>query len=177
MNLYISLKYSLAASVVSLILFAQNAHPSTINNQRADQVLCLAKNIYWEARNQSYFGQWAVGMVTMNRVKDARFPNTVCEVVYEGPHRKSWKDPSILIPLRDRCQFSWYCDGKPDKFPKHDEEAVMVAHEIADAVITGNYMDYTGGALFYHADYVLPAWAEMKEKTIEIDDHIFYKWN
>ena len=116
-------------------------------------------------------------MVTMNRVRDARFPNTVCEVVYEGPHRKSWKDPSILIPLRDRCQFSWYCDGKSDKFPKQDEEAVMVAHEIADAVITGNYMDYTGGALFYHADYVLPAWAEMKEKTIEIDDHIFYKWN
>jgi len=115
-------------------------------------------------------------MVTLNRVTDARFPNTVCEVVYEGPHRKSWKDPSILIPLRDRCQFSWYCDGKSDNFPKHDEEAVMVAHEIADAVIQGNYMDYTGGALFYHADYVLPSWAKQKEKTIEIDDHIFYRF-
>ena len=161
---------------MNLILLDQSAHPSTINNQRADQVLCLAKNIYWESRNQSYFGQWAVGMVTLNRVKDARFPNTVCEVVYEGPHRKSWKDPSILIPLRDRCQFSWYCDGKSDNFPKHDEEAVMVAHEIADAVIQGNYMDYTGGALFYHADYVLPSWAKQKEKTIEIDEHIFYRF-
>ena len=161
---------------MNLILLGQSAHPSTINNQRADQVLCLAKNIYWESRNQSYFGQWAVGMVTLNRVKDARFPNTVCEVVYEGPHRKSWKDPSILIPLRDRCQFSWYCDGKSDNFPKHDEEAVMVAHEIADAVIQGNYMDYTGGALFYHAYYVLPSWAKQKEKTIEIDDHIFYRF-
>ena len=164
-------------TVASLILFAPNVLASSINNQHADQILCLAKNIYWEARNQSYFGQWAVGMVTMNRVRDARFPNTICEVVYEGLHRKSWKDPSILVPIKDRCQFSWYCDGKSDNFPKHDEEAVMVAHEIADAVITGNYMDYTGGALFYHADYVLPAWAEMKEKTIEIDDHIFYKWN
>jgi len=163
-------------TVASLTLLGQNARPSTINNQRADQVLCLAKNIYWEARNQSYFGQWAVGMVTLNRVTDARFPNTVCEVVYEGPHRKSWKDPSILIPLRDQCQFSWYCDGKSDNFPKHDEEAVMVAHEIADAVIQGNYMDYTGGALFYHADYVLPSWAKQKEKTIEIDDHIFYRF-
>lgn len=142
-----------------------------------DNVTCLALNIYHEARNQPVVGQVAVGQVTLNRVNDSRFPNNICEVVMQGPHKKSWKDKTKMIPVRNLCQFSWYCDGKSDNFPKHDEEAVMVAHEIADAVITGNYMDYTGGALFYHADYVLPAWAEMKEKTIEIDDHIFYKWN
>jgi len=115
-------------------------------------------------------------MVTMNRVEDNRFPNTVCEVVYEGLHRRSWKDSSVLVPIRDKCQFSWYCDGKSDKFPKYDEEAVMVAHEIANSILTTKYMDYTGGAVFYHADYVYPSWARQKEKTIEIDDHIFYKF-
>ena len=146
---------------------------------------CLTKNIYFEAKNQSIAGQIAVALVVLNRVKDKRFPKTICAVIYEGPTYESWKTKQIpdlpkesrkYYPRRDRCQFSWYCDGKSDNFPKHDEEAVMVAHEIADAVIQGNYMDYTGGALFYHADYVLPSWAKQKEKTIEIDDHIFYRF-
>ena len=37
-------------------------------------------------------------------------------------------------------------------------------------------IDITDGALFYHADYVTPSWAKIKQKTTEIGDHIFYKW-
>ena len=47
----------------------------------ADEVKCLAKNIYFEARNQSIQGMYAVADVTLNRVKDSRWPSTVCEVV------------------------------------------------------------------------------------------------
>ena len=47
----------------------------------ADEVKCLAQNIYWEARNQSIQGMYAVADVTLNRVKDKRWPSTVCEVV------------------------------------------------------------------------------------------------
>ena len=49
------------------------------------QVSCLADNVYFEARNQGTAGWSAVISVTLNRVKDKRFPNTVCEVVKQGP--------------------------------------------------------------------------------------------
>ena len=79
-----------------------------------EHVQCLAMNMYHEARDQGTAGKLAVSAVVMNRVNDNRFPNSVCEVVLQGPTRPSWKDPSISYPIRNRCQFSWYCDGKSD---------------------------------------------------------------
>ena len=55
------------------------------NSSREVQVSCMADNIYFEARNQGTAGWSAVASVTLNRVKDKRFPNTVCEVVKQGP--------------------------------------------------------------------------------------------
>ena len=80
-----------------------------------DESYCLAMNVYHEARNQPLAGQMAVISVTVNRVNDKRFPNSICGVVYEGAHRPSWKDQTVMIPVRHRCQFSWYCDGKSDR--------------------------------------------------------------
>jgi len=37
-------------------------------------------------------------------------------------------------------------------------------------------LDITDGATHYHADYVSPAWRKSKTKTVEIGDHIFYRW-
>ena len=71
---------------------------------------CLAKNIYFEAKNQPLMGQLAVAIVVMNRVADHRFPNTVCEVVQQGP-TLAWTEN---FPVKNKCQFSWYCDGKKD---------------------------------------------------------------
>ena len=56
-------------------------------NDREIQTTCMADNIYFEARNQGTAGWSAVASVTLNRVKDKRFPNTVCEVVKQGPTR------------------------------------------------------------------------------------------
>jgi len=137
---------------------------------------CLAQNIYHEARNQPTAGQLAVASVTINRVNDDRFPNTICGVVYEGPSRPSWKDPTVMIPIRNRCQFSWYCDGKSD-VPKNKElfqDILVLTNSIVDGSI--KILDITEGATHYHADYVRPAWAETKTKTVEIEDHIFYRW-
>ena len=39
-----------------------------------------------------------------------------------------------------------------------------------------SFVDITDGALFYHADYVTPGWAKTKQRTVEIEDHIFYRW-
>ena len=48
----------------------------------------------------------------------------------------------------------------------------------AEMLLSGEiqFIDITDGAQFYHADYVRPAWAKTKKRTIEIEDHIFYKW-
>jgi len=138
---------------------------------------CLAENVYHEARNQPLAGQMAVISVTINRVNDPRFPDTICGVVKEGPHRPSWKGTGEMIPVRHRCQFSWYCDGKSDKI--RDEETFVDILLLTESIVSGSIkvLDITEGATHYHADYVSPAWAETKTKTIEIEDHIFYRWD
>lgn len=141
-----------------------------------DEVKCMAENMYWESRNQTFHGLLAVGQVVMNRVHDPRYPNTICEVIHQGPTRKSWKDPSVYYPVRDRCQFSWYCDGKPDDIPEVDYEIYEFIRSMALKVAQDYFNDITDGATHYHAYYVKPEWASTKTKTLQIDDHIFYRW-
>ena len=134
-------------------------------------IVCLALNIYHEARDQPFIGQVAVAQVVMNRVRDDRYPDDVCGVVKQGPTYK-WKQD---FPVRDRCQFSWYCDGKSDKTP--DEHAWEVAMLVSVGVYNGNLGDYVEGATHYHATYVLPEWAETKTPTVQIGQHMFYRWD
>ena len=137
--------------------------------------ICLALNTYHEAKNQSTVGQIATAQVVMNRVEDSRFPNTVCEVVKQGPTRPSWEDPNKEYPIRHRCQFSWYCDGKSD-VPKN-EKAWRKAQDVAFLVLYDKItLDVTEGATHYHATYVKPAWAKTKKRTTRIEKHIFYRW-
>jgi spore germination cell wall hydrolase CwlJ-like protein len=140
-------------------------------------VECLAMNMYHEARGQGTAGLLAVSSVVINRVKDKRFPNTICEVVKQGPTKESWKRNGKFLPIKDRCQFSWYCDGKSDE--TKDMETYNRLLKIAETLVYNKlpFIDITDGALFYHADYVKPDWAKTKTKTVEIQDHIFYKWD
>ena len=82
------------------------------------EVQCLAKNIYFEARNQDEYGKFGVAQVTLNRVDSPRFPNSICKVVFQ---------PSKLPKKRHLCQFSWYCDGIPDRIRNKNqyEEAIQ----------------------------------------------------
>ena len=137
--------------------------------------ICLALNTYHEAKNQSLVGQIATAQVVMNRVEDDRFPSTVCEVVKQGPTRPSWEDPDKEYPIKHRCQFSWYCDGKPD-VPKN-EKAWRKAQDVAFLVYYNKIqLDVTEGATHYHATYVRPSWAKTKKRTTRIEKHIFYRW-
>ena len=133
--------------------------------------ICLALNTYHEAKNQSLVGQIATAQVVMNRVMDKRYPNTVCEVVKQGPKYKGSD-----VPVRHKCQFSWFCDGKSDE-PKKDSEAWFKAQDYARIVLSGRIaLDVTEGATHYHATYVRPAWAKTKTRTTRIESHIFYRW-
>ena len=141
------------------------------------EATCLAKNMYYEARNQGTAGKLAVSNVVLNRVKDTRFPNTVCEVVEQGPVRESWKKNGVMYPIRNKCQFSWFCDGISDEPRNIKEYEEMLNFSLT--MLSNSYIliDITDGALFYHADYVKPSWSKTKHRTTEIGDHIFYTWD
>ena len=63
--------------------------------QDVGQAKCLADNMYFEARNQGTAGIIAVSNVVLNRVKSKDYPNTICEVVRQGPHRESWRKNGV----------------------------------------------------------------------------------
>jgi len=149
-------------------------------------VQCLALNMYHEARSQGTGCVFAVSAVVLNRVNDTRVPNSVCEVIYQGPIRESCKTRQHIdlpdykrkyYPIKNRCQFSWYCDGKSD-IP-HNKKRYKELLDLSEAIMYNeiSFVDITDGALFYHADYVTPGWAKTKQRTVEIEDHIFYRWD
>ena len=125
-------------------------------------LICLALNVYHEARSDPMNGQYAVAHVVMNRVQSDRYPDDTCDVVYQGYEKGKHK-----------CQFSWYCDGKSDT--PHDPEAWAWAVLVAYDVLQGYVPDMTKGATHYHATYVKPSWAKQLTKTVEYGSHIFYK--
>jgi N-acetylmuramoyl-L-alanine amidase len=131
----------------------------------------LAMNIYFEAGNQSQAGRLAVAHVTMNRVDHWGWPGTIESVVKQGPTFVNWK--GNVLPVRNMCQFSWYCDGKAD-LPE-DSKTWEECLDLADLVFSKELHDFTEGSTHYHNDKVHPYWADHLHKTVTIDNHIFYK--
>lgn len=130
-----------------------------------EDTYCLALNIYFEARNEPLNGKIAVSHVVLNRVASKQYPNTVCKVVKQG---RTWKNKIV----RNKCQFSWHCDGKSDK-PK-DKTSWQAAKVLAKGILEGKISDPTNGALSYHADYVNPYWTASMKRTSKFGVHIFY---
>ena len=133
-------------------------------------LVCISLNIYHEARSQSVIGQLAVGQTVLNRVRDRRFPSSVCEVVIQGPSYRT----GLKMPVRHKCQFSWWCDGKSDQIK--DKHAWSIATALGKELLEGHYMDLFNGITHYHALSVVPAWAAQKTFIVRIDDHLFYRW-
>ena len=163
--------------------------PSVIGSfYTKEDVECMAKNIYFESRSDNMAGQFAVADVVLNRVKDKRYPNTVCDVIYDGPIKEKWKTkqyPDLpdskreYVPLRHKCQFSWYCDGKKDEIPRYDNDAWERAQLVAGYILySGEYLGITEGATHYHATYVSPNWRHDRGMQLvgRIGSHIFYRW-
>jgi spore germination cell wall hydrolase CwlJ-like protein len=122
---------------------------------------CLALAIYFESRAESVEGQQAVAAVVLNRVRDEKFPDDICDVVYEGGGK------------RGRCQFSWFCDGRSDK--PRDSVAWQRSLDVADAALGGEISDPTDGALYFHSTSVRPKWRKKMTMTAAIDNHVFYR--
>tara|TARA_B110000503_G_scaffold42761_1_gene70021 strand:- start:1433 stop:2041 length:609 start_codon:yes stop_codon:yes gene_type:complete len=149
------------------------------------QAICLATNIYHEARGESYAGKVAVANVTMNRVHSPKFPNTICNVVYQAQTKENWK--GNIVPKRNKCQFSWYCDGKSDdiilvtadgKIIKERMLAWEMSQLVANQSIRGNLIDITDGSTHYfNSELANPYWAKHLEQVVQIDSHSFLRTN
>lgn len=126
-----------------------------------EELHCLALNIYHEARSEPLSGQLAVAQVTLNRVASKSFPHSVCEVVKQGGQK------------RNRCQFSWWCDGKSDQ--PTEMKAWRKSLDLGRRVLAEQLSDPTDGALFYHATYVSPKWSRSFQRTTQIGRHLFYR--
>ena len=122
---------------------------------------CLLMAVYFDGRSEPIMGQYAIAEVIMNRVIDTRFPDTVCGVVKQ--RRK--------VGERWVCQFSFWCDGKPEVF--HNRRAYRQALAVAVGVIDDATV-FVGGALYYHADYAKPVWRHNLTAYVMIGNHIFY---
>jgi len=113
------------------------------------ETMCLARNIYHEARGESYLGKLAVAKVTINRTKDPKFPRTICGVVYQPG------------------QFSWTALGPR----KTDQESIRIAQR----AIQGRHELSRFDALYFHNKSVSPAWARKFKKIKTIGTHAFYR--
>ena len=166
------IKELLVAGLIAFPIVTSSDFPEHLHGSE-QELHCLALNMYHEARGEGTAGILAVSYVVLNRVNDSRFPDTICGVVKQGHHIKTKEGTSQ--PIRNKCQFSWYCDGKSDE-PKNErvyDRLVSFSRYILSNIT--KQIDITDGALFYHANYVAPSWSKTKQKTTEIGVHVFYR--
>ena len=146
------LRIALASSLSSVAALL-HAGGTNVPKHDSKQVECLTRTIYHESRAEGEKGMIAVAFTTLNRVKDSRFPKTICGVVKQ-PH-----------------QFSWTKHNPPIK----EKDAYEEAKQIALEVIKGKHKDITKGSLYFHATSVKPRWANKMNCTIKVGNHLFYK--
>lgn len=127
------------------------------------ELLCMTRNVYYEAAREPAEGKIAVAQVVMNRVAHPSFPNTPCEVIHQ---RTSFSSRVV-------CQFTWLCDGSVER--NRIREDLWAESQIAakKVLLEGFRLPSLENALFYHADYVNPNWHKVRVATI--GRHIFYE--
>lgn len=119
---------------------------------------CMAKNIYHEAGVESTKGKFAVAQVTLNRLREGRYGNTICKVVHA------------------RAQFSWTLNKKKlneaPKGPLWEQSKAVATAVLAHGARVPSLRDAT----YYHTDYIKkPVWTRSVARIQQIGQHIFYK--
>lgn len=127
-------------------------------------MLCLALNVFHEARGETLEGQQAVAQVTMNRA--GRDPNKLCDVVFK-PKQFSWANPLTSTKGSERARLAQHFIPKEDK-------AWNLARAVAYSTANGYVPDFTHGATYYHTKSVKPRWRKEFKLVAVIGQHRFY---
>ena len=164
---------------------------SNLNEINNIELYCLAANSYFESGGETFDGKIAVAQVVLNRVKSKHFPNSICKVIQEGPIRESWKTKKIknfpkkkriYYTIKNRCQFSWYCDGLSESIPIQRKNGTinkivesMWRDSIFAAILvyTKRAKNLIGSSTHYYAfKKVTPNWHQLTEFKV-IENHRF----
>lgn len=147
---------AITAKSAKAVLLAMMLKVSAYSGVTLDrqETLCLAHNIYWEARGENVDGQTAVAYVTLNRARTAN--KSICAIV---------KEPN---------QFSWVSRHNSRRQPS-DQDSWESAVEIAALTQVGFINNPVGSATHYHASAARPYWAKSAQRIAVIDNHIFYE--
>lgn len=155
----------LSATIVGALIVVILAREARATDLQEEQV-CLAEAIYYEARDQGTLGMVAVAAVVKNRMRSKAYPDTACGVVRQA---KMWAGS----PVRNKCQFSYFCDGLPER--PSEKEAWRIALQIAGALIDTDFeMKGLEEATHYHTISVQPSWSTALRPCGRVGDHLFY---
>ena len=142
----------MAALLVALLIGLMVPIPALASGGLSDGddkgKMCLAEAMYFEARDQGWRGM------------------LICGVVRQGKYRNG-------NPVRHECQFSYYCDGKPER--PAEKEAWTTAQDLAE-LLTTTEVEVVGleDATHYHATWVQPSWTTALKRKAKIGGHVFY---
>ncbi len=132
-----------------------NAVVDNLSLKAVKELNCMALNNYYEAATEGVKGMQAVSQVVMNRMEVNGFPATPCGVIYQ------------------RKQFSWTFQKTLPKLDIESSKWKQAVHVAKQMYIDNHRVKGLEDALFYHADYVNPKWANVV-KIRKIGAHIFY---
>jgi spore germination cell wall hydrolase CwlJ-like protein len=190
---------TVATTVIGLMFLSSGVAAAYDNGtSKIDQkeLMCLARNIYFESRGEPEKGKIAVGMVTLNRTQHPSFPNSICEVVKQktvferpreirtikevvtgwGPFQKTEQhvETRTVIDRVAVCQFSWVC--AITRRIKESDQRWQESLEVARNLLSGGYdlhHSLMGDWLYFHNNRVNPRWHNLKREA-KVGNHIFY---
>ena len=143
-----SMKKFILITLFALLPVVSHQQPITevqeVSSELAQQILCMAKNIYYEAAKEPFEGKLAVAQVTINRTNSVQFPKTVCEVVYQK--------------VNQTYQFSWVGEKVGPVTNKYAWEECMIVARKALTESRLHDIIYKTNAMYYHNTSVNPPW-------------------
>lgn len=126
-------------------------------------LLCLAANIYFEARGDGVTSQWMVAHATLNRslVKE----QSVCSIV-TSKKQFSWTNERVKFNRKLNVIY----------LSKLNEKAWAQAKTIAGLTLRYHQqLDFTDGATHYHSVRIRPNWAKNHIPGGVAGRHVFYR--
>lgn len=141
--------------------------PTTVIEVDEEDVRLLAATAWGEARSEGEGGMRAVAHVMVNRVGD-RFGENLSTVILAPKQFSVWNrgDPNRRL-VANLVQ-------NPERYSSGAEAEWEIAQRVAREVLSGQSVDPTGGALFYHTRAIRPRWARVGQGRQVIGAHIFY---
>jgi N-acetylmuramoyl-L-alanine amidase len=146
--------------MVMMVVISTSASASTCQRYGiADEQTALALNMFYEAGGEknATIAMQLVGEVTLNRVENDRYPDSICDVIYQNR------------------QFSWTSTNKRRRIPS-DSENWNAARQLASQLIDGDFVERSDGAThFINPKRASPDWTRRMKKVKTYGNHTFYR--